>query len=149
MTWLPHATVAALVEENGRFLMVEELTEQGEVVYNQPAGHLEDQESLLQACIREMREETARGFKPEGLVGIYRWQVPPAGHTYLRFCFSGICFDYDAGQQLDDGILRALWMTREELMEKSNQLRSPMVMRCIDDYIAGNNHPLSILNDLS
>ncbi len=148
MEWSAHTTVAALVERDGHYLMVEETTRAGLHVFNQPAGHLEPGESLLQAVIRETREETAWGFTPEGLVGIYRWQVPPDGPTYLRFCFYGHCQDHRPSQPLDDGILRALWLTREELTAAPLRLRSPMVLRCIDDYLAGARHPLTLLHDL-
>jgi len=149
MEWLAHSTVAAVIEHDGRYLMVEEMTRGGLQVFNQPAGHLEEGESLIQAVMRETREETAWRFEPEGLVGIYRWQVPPDGATYLRFCFHGRCHAHDPDQALDQGILRALWLTREALASGDPmRLRSPMVLRCIDDYLAGPNYPLSLLHDL-
>ena len=128
--------------------MVEELTSSGKTVFNQPAGHLEEAESLLDAVIRETREETAWGFIPESLIGIYRWQVPPAEATYLRFCFHGVCHDHQPELPLDDGIIRAVWMSREELAESPDRLRSPMVLRCIDDYLARCRYPLELINDL-
>ncbi|OOZ35688.1 NUDIX hydrolase [Solemya velesiana gill symbiont] len=148
MSWSPRTTVASVVERDGRFLIVEETTRNGQVVFNQPAGHLDEGESLIDAVIRETREETAWGFEPEGLLGIYRWQVPPNGDTYLRYCFFGKCSDHTPDQPLDDGIIQAVWLSREELAARGSQLRSPMVLRCIDDYLDGKNYPLSILNDL-
>ncbi|MES9938349.1 MAG: NUDIX hydrolase [Sedimenticola sp.] len=148
MTWLPRTTVATIAEKDGRFLTVEETTRNGQIVFNQPAGHLEEHESLIDAVIRETREETAWGFIPQGLVGIYRWQVPPDGDTYVRFCFFGECHDHQPDQPLDRGIIQATWMTREELASKGRQLRSPMVLTCIDDYLEGRRFSLDILNDL-
>ncbi len=148
MIWKPHATVAAVIEHNGRFLMVEEESE-GEIVYNQPAGHLDPDESLVQAAIRETREETAWGFEPRALVGIYRWVHEPTERTYLRVCFTGGCHDHRPEQALDEGIIQALWLSREELLARQDKLRSPLVMRCIDDYLAGRRYPLELLGDLS
>ena len=144
--WAPRVTVAALVENEGRFLLVEEHTAQG-IVLNQPAGHLEDGENLLDAVVRETREETAWGFEPVGLVGIYRWRVPHDGRTYLRFCFHGYCTDHAAEQALDEGILGVRWMTREELV-LDGRLRSPMVLTCLDHCLAGRSYPLDLLQDL-
>lgn len=144
MIWKPHATVAAIVEQNGKFLMVEEEVED-EVVYNQPAGHLDPNENLIEAVIRETREETAWAFKPERLVGIYLWEQPGTERTFLRFAFCGQCSDFHKHQALDDGILRALWMSRDELVA-SKKLRSPMVIKNIDDYLAGNRYPLDLLS---
>jgi ADP-ribose pyrophosphatase YjhB (NUDIX family) len=149
MIWTPHTTVASIIERSGRFLMVEELSRDGKRVFNQPAGHLEEAESLLAAVIRETREETRWGFTPQSLVGIYRWQVPPAEATYLRFCFHGNGHDHQPELPLDDGILRAVWLSREELAANPQRLRSPMVLRCIDDYLAGCRYPLELLSDLT
>jgi ADP-ribose pyrophosphatase YjhB (NUDIX family) len=148
MIWTPHTTVASVIEKEGRFLMIEELTSNGESVINQPAGHLEEAESLIDAVIRETREETAWGFIPESLVGIYRWQVPPAEATYLRFCFYGSCHNHQPHLPLDEGILGTVWLTRDELAEHADRLRSPMVLRCVDDYLAGYRYPLALLSDL-
>lgn len=150
--WKPHATVAAIIEQDQRFLMVEEL-KQGQTVYNQPAGHLEPHESLLQAVIRETREETARDFEAEYISGIYRWDQFPAGgeqrnRCFLRVAFVGSCHHYDPDQPLDDGIVRALWLSREELATQPEKLRSPMVLRCIDDYLAGARYPLDLVTDI-
>lgn len=144
MIWKPHATVAAIVENNGKFLMVEEDVE-GEVVYNQPAGHLDPNENLIDAVIRETREETAWLFEPEALLGVYLWEQPGKDRTFLRFAFCGPCSDFREDQTLDDGILRTLWMSRDELLQ-SKKLRSPMVIQNIDDYLAGKRYPLDVLS---
>lgn len=144
--WTPRVTVAAVIEDQGRFLMVEEATEDGPV-FNQPAGHLEDDETLLDAVVREVREETAWGFDPKGLTGTYRWRMADSGRTYLRFCFHGGCLDHDPHQSLDDGILGARWLTREQLIE-SDRLRSPMVLTCLNDYLSGRSFSLDLLQDV-
>ncbi|MEW7982957.1 MAG: NUDIX hydrolase [gamma proteobacterium symbiont of Phacoides pectinatus] len=145
MTWFPHTTVAAVVERDGRFLMVEERDQRGAIVFNQPAGHLKEHETLLQAIAREVREETAWGFLASTLIGVYQWQVPPDGATYQRFCFAGACHDHRPDQPLDEGIPAARWMSRAELAGRSAQLRSPIVLACIDDYLAGHRYPLDLL----
>ncbi len=144
MIWKPHATVAAIVEKDGKYLMVEEDVE-GEIVYNQPAGHLDPNENLIDAVIRETREETGWLFKPEALVGIYLWQQPATERAFLRFAFTGQCSDHQKDQALDDGILRALWMSKDELLQ-SRKLRSPMVIKNIDDCVAGKRYPLDVLS---
>ncbi|MEO5574172.1 MAG: NUDIX hydrolase [Gammaproteobacteria bacterium] len=147
MIWKPHVTVAALIERDGHFLMVEE-EDNGRVVYNQPAGHLDEGESLAAAVVRETLEETAWHFQPQAVTGIYKWLNPLSDITYLRVCFTGACDGHDADRPLDRGIRRALWMTQQELSEVSAQMRSPMVMRCIKDYLAGRRYPLHLLADL-
>jgi len=144
MIWKPHATVAAIIERNNKFLMVEELID-GERVINQPAGHLDPDESLIDAAIRETREESAWQFVPEAVTGIYLWQHPDNGKTFLRVAICGACKNHDAGQELDEGILRTIWKSRDELVAGTYKLRSPMVLNCIDDYIAGKRYPLDIL----
>lgn len=149
MVWKPHSTVAAVIERENRFLMVEEIVE-GKRVYNQPAGHLDPDESLLEAVVRETREETAWRFEPEALVGIYLWKkennddVGDPDATFLRFAFCGSCSDFDESLSLDEDIEAAVWMSREELLERSEQLRSPLVLKCIDDYLAGRRFSLDI-----
>lgn len=145
--WKPHATVAAIIEREQQFLMVEELIN-GNKVYNQPAGHLDPGESLLEASIRETREETAWMFKPEYISGIYQWPQPDKQRTFLRFTFAGSCDDHRPEQKLDTGIIRALWMSRDELVKHPEKLRSPMVLNCIDDYLAGKHYPLDLLTNL-
>ncbi|HUN25812.1 MAG TPA: NUDIX hydrolase [Steroidobacteraceae bacterium] len=137
----PAVTVAALAERDGRFLVVEERID-GRIVLNQPAGHLEDGETLLQAVAREAREETAWRFTPRALLGVYLWHHPDSGHSVMRFAFTGIVSDHDPLQPLDQGILATHWLTRRELIERSQRLRSPLVLRCVDDYLAGHRHPL-------
>ncbi len=144
MQWPPHITVAAVIERQDRFLVVEEETDEGRV-FNQPAGHWEPGESLIDAVIRETREETAWRFRPLGVVGIYQWRVPRTGTTYLRFCFHGEVDEPRVERPLDTGILRAVWLSRQDL-EREQRLRSPMVLRCIDDYLAGHRFPLEILH---
>lgn len=147
MIWKPHATVAAVIEQDGRYLVVEEKSD-GLIVFNQPAGHLEPDESLIEAVIRETREETAWCFHPEAITGIYRWKQPNTERTFLRVSFCGHVDDLDSEQTLDDGIIRAVWMSREQLIENQQQLRSPLVLRCIDDYLANNRYPLELLTDI-
>ncbi|MGI9302273.1 MAG: NUDIX hydrolase [Gammaproteobacteria bacterium] len=146
MVWKPHVTVAALAERDSRFLMVEEFAD-GRQVFNQPAGHLDDGERLLDAVVRETWEETAWRFTPDALVGIYQWRHPGNEQTFLRVLFCGDVSDHDENHELDSAIVRSVWMTRDELARREKQLRSPMVLRCIDDYLFGIRHPLSILVD--
>jgi 8-oxo-dGTP pyrophosphatase MutT (NUDIX family) len=141
MGWNPEVTVAAIVERDGRFLMVEEQI-MGRLVLNQPAGHLEDGETLVEAVIRETREETAWRFRPEALVGVYLWRNPTDGRSFLRFTFCGSVDDHRAQQPLDAGIQRALWITHEQLLAQGPRLRSPMVLRCLRDYLLGKRQPL-------
>ena len=143
----PEVTVAAVVERSGRFLLVEELIS-GRLVLNQPAGHLEDQETLIEAVVRETREETAWRFQPEALVGIYLWRSPDTERSFLRFAFCGTVDDHRASQPLDQGIQRALWLSREQLLAQPGRLRSPMVMRCLDDYALGRRWPLQTVASL-
>ncbi len=153
--WTPRVTVAAIVEQttdsrNGmpaRFLMVEEHTTNG-LCLNQPAGHLEGGETLLQAVAREALEETARAFVPEALVGVYMTHVgdpAPGGATYLRFTYCGRAGEVLPGQALDPDIVRTLWMTRDELEQSRERHRTPLVLRCIDDYLAGRRYPLDLV----
>ena len=141
MAWNPEVTVAAVIERDGRFLLVEELIS-GRLVLNQPAGHLEDRETLLEAVIRETREETAWRFHPQALVGIYLWRSPETERSFLRFAFCGSVDDHRATQPLDAGIQRAVWLSREQLLAQPGRLRSPMVMRCVDDFVLGCRRPL-------
>jgi 8-oxo-dGTP pyrophosphatase MutT (NUDIX family) len=144
---LPAATVAAVIERAGRFLMVIEQCEDG-LRINQPAGHLEPGESLVDACVRETLEETAHPFVPEALVGIYLWRSgpPPAGRAYLRFAFTGSAGAAIAGRALDEGIVEAVWMSVDELAHRRAEHRSPLVMQCIDDYLRGRRYPIELLS---
>lgn len=145
--WKPNTVVAAIIETNGKFLIVEE-TSGGHTVFNQPAGHLDEGESLLNAVVRETLEETAWHFEPEAITGIYRWPNPDNHCTYLRFCFCGKAVKHEPERELDTGIIRAVWLTRDELMAEPSKLRSPMVITVIDDYLAGIRHPLNLITDL-
>lgn len=147
MTWKPNVTVAVVLEHQGQFLVVEE-HDQGMQVYNQPAGHLEPGESLVEAAVRETLEETARAFEPEALTGIYRWTHPGKDLTFLRFCFTGRYGAADPGRSLDPDIVATAWLDRDTLESHKDRLRSPMVLRCIDDYRAGQRYPLTLLHDL-
>ena len=142
--WKPSATVAAVVERDGRFLFVEERSE-GRLVLNQPAGHLDPGESLIAACRREVLEETAHHFEPTALVGIYRWHYAPKDVTFLRFCFHGR-IEGVADRPLDREIVALHWLSLEELRERAAQHRSPLVQRCVDDYLSGRRFPLEILS---
>jgi 8-oxo-dGTP pyrophosphatase MutT (NUDIX family) len=148
MAWNPEVTVAAVVEREGRFLMVEERID-GRLVLNQPAGHLEDGETLLEAVIRETREETAWRLHPQALVGAYLWRSPESGRSFLRFAFCGPVDDHRPAQPLDTGIVRAPWFTEEQLRAQAARLRSPLVLRCLDDYLLGKRHPLETVASLS
>ncbi|MBM5811773.1 MAG: NUDIX hydrolase [Gammaproteobacteria bacterium] len=146
MSFRPDVTVAAVVERDGRFLVVQERAAR-RVVFNQPAGHLEEGETLLQAVIRETLEETGHGFEPEALTGLYLWRSP-TNRTFLRVAFSGRVGERVNGTRLDRAIIRTVWLTRAELGHREPELRSPLVLRCIDDYLRGVRYPLALLNDL-
>src|SRR5687768_1619256 len=137
----PDVTVAAIAEENGKFLVVEERINK-RLVFNQPAGHVEIGETLLEAVTREAREETAWQFTPAALLGVYLWRNPRTGRFTLRFAFSGSVSDHDAAQPLDRGIVRTHWFSREDMVEREGRLRSPLVLRCVDDYLRGQRSPL-------
>ncbi|NHZ34415.1 MULTISPECIES: NUDIX hydrolase [Massilia] len=146
--WKPSVTVAAIIERDGKFLLIEEETSEG-IRLNQPAGHLDPLETLAQAVVREVLEETAYDFMPEALVGVYmsRYTSKRRGTdvTYLRFTFCG-----QAGQEhdqpLDDGIIRTLWMTRDEMAACQERHRSPLMLQCVDDYLGGRRMPLEMLH---
>lgn len=146
MVWKPDVTVAAVVERDGRFLLVEEHTESG-LMFNQPAGHLEAGEAIVAAVARETLEETAWEFVPEHVVGIYRWRPPGGETTYVRFAFSGRMGRHHAGRTLDTGIVRAVWLTPDEIRSARHRHRSPLVLRCMEDYLAGVRAPLDLLVD--
>lgn len=147
--WKPNVTVAALIERDGKFLLVEEDTSDG-ILLNNPAGHLDPGESPIQAVIRETLEETARQFAPEGFVGMFmsRFRRTRNGEdtTYLRLAFHGSVSDADPLLDLDEGILRTVWMTIDEIRSQPHRMRSPLVIECIEAYLAGESYPLSILN---
>ncbi len=147
MIWKPNVTVAAIIETDGRFLLVEEETAEG-VMFNQPAGHLENGETLLEGVARETWEETAHHFEPTALLGVYHWKHPKRDLTYLRFAFVGKVMGFDTTQKLDDGILRAVWMTPDEIRATRDRHRSPQVMICVEHYLAGQRFPLAVLTHL-
>jgi len=141
MTFKPDVTVAAVVERDGRFLIVEERIS-GRLLFNQPAGHLEEGETLLDAVAREAREETAWCFTAQSWLGVYLWRNGANGRSTLRFAFAGTVSDHRAEQPLDRAIVRTHWLTRTELATREARLRSPLVLRCIDDYVSGRRLPL-------
>jgi phosphatase NudJ len=155
--WTPSVTVAAIVEKDGRYLLIEEHTQEG-LRLNNPAGHLDPGESLIEACARECLEETAHPFQPRALVGIYQSRFhraakngkPAEEITYVRFAFSGDLSSRMAGQALDDGIVRVLWMTLAEVRASAAMHRSPLVLQCIEDHAKGQRFPLELIHtDLS
>jgi ADP-ribose pyrophosphatase YjhB (NUDIX family) len=151
MAWNPEVTVAAVVERRvereRRYLMVEELIS-GRLVLNQPAGHLEQGESLVDAVIRETREETAWRLRPEALVGVYLWRNPQTERSFLRFAFCGNVSDHQPDQPLDTGVQRALWLSQTQLLAQTGRLRSPLVLRCLDDFLLGKRLPLETVATL-
>jgi 8-oxo-dGTP pyrophosphatase MutT (NUDIX family) len=147
MTFRPDVTVAAVIERDERFLIVEEVVS-GRRVLNQPAGHVEEHESLIEAVVRETLEESAWHFVPQAVTGLYQWRNPANGQSFLRVAFTGICRHHEAWRPLDDGICRALWVARDELVHDRDRLRSPMVLTCIDDYLSGRRYPLDLLRAL-
>lgn len=144
MTWKPNVTVAAVIEQKGKYLLVEEQTTHG-ILFNQPAGHLEPNESIVNGAIRETLEETGYTFTPQWLLGIYRWHSLLNDTTYLRFAFSGTVVCHDPDRNLDEGIVRADWFNTNEIYELVRLHRSPLVIKCIEDHLAGKHYPLEIL----
>jgi 8-oxo-dGTP pyrophosphatase MutT (NUDIX family) len=143
----PAATVATIVVRDGRFLVVEEQTRAG-IRINQPAGHLEAGETLAAAAARETLEETGFRVTPTALVGIYRWQAPETGATFIRFAFAADVITHEPDRALDEGIVRALWLSHDELVAQRARHRSPLVLRCVDDYRAGYRRPLDLVTEL-
>ncbi|MGI9246952.1 MAG: NUDIX hydrolase [Steroidobacteraceae bacterium] len=147
MVWKPDVTVAAVAEQDGKFLFVEERAG-GRVVLNQPAGHLESGESFFDAVARETLEETGWTFVPEAVVGLYVWQPEHISRTFLRVAFCGRLEGHDPSRPLDHGILRTRWLDREQLLAAQPKHRSPLVLRCVDDYLQGVRHPLQLVSHL-
>jgi ADP-ribose pyrophosphatase YjhB (NUDIX family) len=147
MIWKPNVVVAAVVERDGRFLLVEEEAD-GRLVLNQPAGHLDEGESLVAACMREALEETAWRVEPQALLGVYRWPHPTKDVTYLRFAFVCRAQTEERDRKLDQGIVRTLWLTPEEIRHERPRHRSPLIERCVNDFLAGQRYPLELLKDL-
>lgn len=142
--WKPNVTVAAVVERGGRFLLVEEETERG-LLFNQPAGHLEEGESLVEAAVRETLEETACAFTPRALLGVYQYRSAGSAIIYLRFAFIGEVGEPQPGRALDEGIVRAAWLPAEEIRAGGARHRTPLVIRCVEDYLAGRRFPLDLI----
>jgi 8-oxo-dGTP pyrophosphatase MutT (NUDIX family) len=143
----PAVTVATIVECDGRFLFVEEMTRSG-LRLNQPAGHLEAAEALADAAARETLEETRYRVRPSAVVGIYRWQAVDTGATFVRFAFAADVLGHEPDRALDEGIVRALWLTYDELVAKRALHRSPLVLRCVDDWRAGRRLPLATVTEV-
>lgn len=147
MTKNLHITVASVVEKDGKFLMVEESVG-GKIVINQPAGHVEDGESLIQAAIRETYEETGWRVEPLALLSVYRWRHNDSSETFFRVAFRARPLIFDSNCRLDAGILRAIWLDADELKQEHARLRSPLVLRSIEDYVCNKQYPLDVLVDL-
>jgi len=151
--WQPDVTVATVVVRDGRVLCVEERVD-GRLVLNQPAGHLEPDESLVEAAMRETREETGWDVRPTAFIGAYQWKAPlrpdgSGGRHYLRFAFAAEPERHDPELRLDEGIVRAVWMTPEELSDARERHRSPLVWQAVADHLSGRRSPLSLLQHLS
>ena len=146
MQWQPHITVATVIEDQGRFLFVEEF-KAGRMVLNQPAGHLEANESLREAALRETLEETGWSVELTALLGIYLYTAPSNGVTYQRVCFSARPLRHDPERELDSDISGITWLTRDELAVQPERWRSELVLRCVDDYLAGIHGSLELLRD--
>jgi 8-oxo-dGTP pyrophosphatase MutT (NUDIX family) len=145
--WQPDVTVATVVVREGRLLMVEERVNGG-LVFNQPAGHLEPDESLSEAALRETREETGWEVRLTAFIGAYQWKAETDRH-YLRFAFAAEPLTHDPGRALDEGIVQALWMTPAELQQAQARHRSPLVWQAVADYLAGRRSPLSTLQQIA
>lgn len=146
MTWTPHATVAVVVEDaQGRFLMVEEHSG-GRVVFNQPAGHIEENEAIVDAMRREALEETGWDIEPQHFLGFYTYKAPANGVTYYRFCFTGKA-RRKLTDELDKDIITAHWLSLDEIRQLGDQLRSPLIMQSIEDYRSGRRYPLDVITD--
>ncbi len=146
MVWKPHVTVAAIIERDHRFLFVEEHTASG-LKFNQPAGHLEPDEDFITAVKREVYEETAWQFEPEYLVSIQLWRKNPEHPTFLRLCFSGQCHSHEPEKSLDEGIVATHWLSHAEIVAQHHRLRSPLVLLSLDNYLDGQQYPLSLLKN--
>lgn len=143
----PAVTVATVVERDGRFLVVEEETRAGRKL-NQPAGHLESGERIVEAAVRETLEETGWHVEPEHLIGIYTWSARDSGATFVRFAYAARPARHDAARPLDHGIVRALWLTYDELVARGADHRSPLVLRCLDDYRSGRRIPGDVIAEI-
>lgn len=146
--WQPDVTVATIVVRDGRLLMVEERA-QGRLVFNQPAGHLEPDETLLDAALRETREETGWDVRLTAFVGAYQWKASETGRHYLRFAFAAEPVRHDPERPLDDGIVQTHWLTPAELQQARDRHRSPLVWHAVEDYLGGRRYPLDMLHQLA
>ena len=142
--WKPSVTVAAMIEREGNFLLVEEEID-GRIVFNQPAGHWEPGETLMEACAREAMEETAHLFEPTEVLGLCTWRKPDSNSTYVRVAFTGKVGVQDPARKLDKNIRRAVWLTLDEVRQLKAQHRSPLVMACIEKYLSGVRYPLALI----
>ncbi len=147
MQWTPHVTVASILKQNDKYLFVQERKDK-RLVLNQPAGHWEQGETLIEAAIRETLEETCWHFEPQAITGIYQWHHQRRDETFLRFCFSGTMLDHDSTRTLDSDIESIIWLTEDELSAQQDLHRSPLVQRCMDDYLSGIQHDLRIISSL-
>jgi len=147
MVWKPHVTVAAVVEKDGLFLVVEEQTVNG-LAFNQPAGHLEEGEDFITAIKREVLEETAWQFEPQQLLSVQLWREQVHSPTFLRVCFTGQVHSHQPEQALDDGIVATHWLSYAQLQARQATLRSPLVLSCVENYLSGARYPLSLLQSL-
>ena len=145
--WQPDVTVATVVVREGKLLMVEERVS-GRLVLNQPAGHLEPDESLAEAALRETREETGWDVRLTAFVGAYQWKAETGRH-YLRFAFAAEPVRHDPARRLDEGIVQALWMSPSELFAAHGRHRSPLVAKVVEDFLAGRRHPLQLAQQLA
>lgn len=146
MVWKPNVTVAAVIEQDGKFLLVEEReSPEAITLFNQPAGHLEAGESLIQAAVRETLEETGYSFEPEWLLGVYHWHSANNDTTYLRFAFCGVVTDFDPDYILESCIVKVDWHDLPSIETLTMRHRSPLVKQCIQDFIAGKRYPLELL----
>lgn len=143
MRYKPNSTVATIIEKNGKLLFVEE-SDSGKTVFNQPAGHLEENESLIEAAKREVTEETGHSCEITHYLGFYTFTAPSNGITYHRHCFIGQSIGYNPNLKLDDGISGIKWLTLSELID-SKKARSPLVIKCAQDYLSGQSFPLNLI----
>ncbi len=148
MVWTPHGTVATIIEKDGKFLLVKELASSGKEVFNQPAGHIEADESVFDAAIRETLEESGYTVSLDNFVGFYIYKAPSNNVTYHRYCFSASIESYDPTAELDKGIIEACWLTLEEIRSQPEKMRSPLILKCIEDYIERQHMPLDIIYEL-
>lgn len=143
--WKPHATVACVIEQDGKFLMVEEESH-GEIVINQPAGHLEDAETVIEGALREVMEETAWQVEITHFIGFYIYHPPQTDSTYHRYCFAATPIK-ELDQPLDTDIIRTRWLSYDDLKSGAYTLRSPLVLSAVEDYLAGKRYPLDIIHE--